>query len=82
MNLYYEQDSRQDAVLEVARSIMAGARTAPKARGIDNVVIALLKKDGIKEVSDKLKEMAHRDGVPDLFVRDAAEHQRQESVHG
>jgi uncharacterized ferredoxin-like protein len=71
MNIYYEQDSRQDAVLEVARRMMAAARTAPKARGMDNVVIALLKKDGIKEVSDKLKEMAHRDGVPDLFLRDA-----------
>lgn len=71
MNLYYEQDSRLDAVFEVARKMMAAARTAPKARGMDNVVIALLKKDGIKEVSDKLKEMAHRDGVPDLFLRDA-----------
>jgi len=50
---------------------MTAARTAPKGRGIDNLVIALLKEDGIKNVSDKLKEMVHRDKLPEFFLRDA-----------
>ena len=50
---------------------MTAARTAPKGRGIDNLVIALLKEDSIKIVSDKLREMVHRDKLPEFFLRDA-----------
>lgn len=71
MNIFHEQELREDATIEVAKRMMTAARTAPKARGIDNIVIALLKKDGIKEVSDKLKEIGRRDKVPDFFLRDA-----------
>ena len=71
MKIFHEEDLREEAVLEVARKMMTAARTAPKARGVDNVVVALLKKDGIKEVSEKMKEMARRGGLPDFFLRDA-----------
>lgn len=71
MNIFKEQEVRKEAVFEIAKRIMTAARTAPKAKGIDNMVIALLKKDGIKEVSEKLKEMARRDNLPDFFLRDA-----------
>ena len=71
MNIFHEQELREEAVYEVARRMMTAARTAPKARGIDNLVIALLKEDGIREVSEKLKEMGRRDNVPDFFLRDA-----------
>ncbi len=71
MNISYEQELREEAIFEVARKMMTAARTAPKAKGVDNVVIALLKEDGIEEVSKKLKEMAHRDNLPDFFLRDA-----------
>lgn len=71
MNVFREEDLRDDVVLEAAGKMMTAARTAPKARGTDNLVIALLKEDGIKEVSDKMKEMARRDHLPDFFLRDA-----------
>ena len=71
MNVIHEQELQKEAILEVARKMMTAARTAPKARGTDNIVIALLKEDGIKEVSEKLKEMARRDKLPDFFLRDA-----------
>jgi uncharacterized ferredoxin-like protein len=71
MKMYQEEDLREEAVYEVAKKMMTAARTAPKGRGRDNIVIALLKEDGIKEVSDKLKEMVRRDNLSDAFLRDA-----------
>lgn len=71
MNIFHEQELREEAVFEVARRMITAARTAPKARGNDNIVICLLKEDGIKEVSEKLKEMVRRDNLPDFFLRDA-----------
>jgi len=71
MNIIYEQELREETIFEVARKMMTAARTAPKAKGVDNTVIALLKEDGIKEVSEKLKEIARRDNLPDFFIRDA-----------
>lgn len=71
MQLDYEQELRQEAIYEVARKMMIAARTAPKAKGVDTLAIALLKKDAIVEVSNTLKEMARRDSLPDFFLRDA-----------
>lgn len=71
MNIFHEQELREEAIFEVARKMMSAARTAPKAKGVDNIVLALLKRDGIKEISEKLKEMAHRNKLPDFFLRDA-----------
>ncbi|WP_028318190.1 ferredoxin domain-containing protein [Desulfobulbus elongatus] len=71
MKMYYEQDLREEAIFEVAKKIMTAARTAPKGHGVDNLVLAVLKEDGIEAVSNKLKEMARRDNLPDYFVRDA-----------
>jgi len=71
MKVFHEDDLRKDAILEVARKMMTAARTAPKGRGVDNIVIGLLKEDGIKEVSEKMKEMVRRDNLADFIMRDA-----------
>jgi uncharacterized ferredoxin-like protein len=71
MELIYEDELRNDAVFEVAKKMAIAARTAPKARGIDNTVISIVKKDGIKEISDKMKEMVRNYGFPEFFLRDA-----------
>jgi len=71
MKLYFEEELREKSVLAVAKKMMIAARTAPKARGVDNLVITLVKRDGIKEISDKLKQMAERDSLPSFFMRDA-----------
>ncbi|MCK5157104.1 MAG: hypothetical protein KAQ69_11805 [Spirochaetales bacterium] len=71
MNIFHEQELREEAVFEVAKRMMTAARTAPKGKGTDNIVVALLKEDGIKEVSDKMKEMVARENLHDFFLRDA-----------
>ncbi len=71
MELIFEQDTREQTVIEIAKKMMTAARTAPKARGIDHTVIALVTGDGIKEISEKMKAMIERDDLPAFFSRDA-----------
>ena len=71
MKLYNEEDSRERQLLDIAEMMMIAARTAPKGRGKDDTVIALVKRDGIKEISNKLKEMVARDNLKPFFMRDA-----------
>lgn len=71
MKIFHEEELREKTLLDVANKMMAAARTAPKGRGTDNTVIALLKKDGIKEVSVKMKEMVQKHNLPEYFLRDA-----------
>lgn len=71
MKLYSEEDSRERQLLDIAEKMMTAARTAPKGRGKDDTIIALVKRDGIKEISNKLKEMAARDNLKPFFIRDA-----------
>ena len=71
MKLYFEEDSRDETVIRIAEEMAAAARTAPKGKGVDNMVIAVAKKAEIKEISDHIKKMADRDGLPGFFLRDA-----------
>ena len=50
--VYKEEDIRENHILEVAKSIMIAARTAPKARGIDNLVIVTITKEDITKLSE------------------------------
>jgi len=61
---------KEDAGLQVARLMAAAAVTAPKARGIDNLVVKILQGDEIKQLAQ-----AMRDNAPEawpFFHRDAA----------
>ncbi|QQG66501.1 ferredoxin domain-containing protein [Desulfobulbus oligotrophicus] len=71
MKVVTEQEIREETVSAVAQQMMIAARTAPKAKGVDNLVIALLNRDDIARVSAKMKEMARRDNLSDVFLRDA-----------
>ena len=65
-----EIDVRKETLKIIAKKMMIAVRTAPKAKGADNLVVTLVEGDAIKEVSQKLKEMGERLDVPS-FVRDA-----------
>ena len=71
MTFVYENEIRKDAVLEVARRMMIAARTAPKGRGVDNIVITMVQHDDIKKISEKIKEMSKQEPLPEFFLRDA-----------
>lgn len=63
-------DIEKTAVLDVARYMCVAARTAPKARGIDNIVTAIAEGPDIKKLSDKMKYFAEHENKPS-FTRDA-----------
>jgi len=71
MKMTFEENVRAETVRTVAEHMLVAARSAPKARGIDNLSIALVDKEGIQEISDKLKEMANRAETMAHLMRDA-----------
>jgi uncharacterized ferredoxin-like protein len=71
VEILLEENLRESSVCEVAKKMMMAARTAPKGRGIDNLVIGLIEKDEIKEVSDRIKELHKTKNLPGFFLRDS-----------
>lgn len=72
--LYHGQQMEQQAILEVAALMCTAARTAPKAKGLDNIVTLVLTGDDIVKLSEKMQEIGLREfGKPEgHFARDAA----------
>lgn len=71
MELIKEESLRKGTLRSVAEKMLVAAKTAPKACGLDNLSLALVEGEGIKVISDRLKEMSKRYDVP-LFARDGA----------
>lgn len=71
MTLIFEEDIRTETVYSVAKQMAVAARTAPKAKGIDNLVIAIADKKEIEKISEEMKEIAARQESASFFVRDA-----------
>lgn len=60
-----------DTLIDIANQMMIAARTAPKTRGYNNLVFAIITGDDIKKISEKMKEIGERTKM-DFFIRDAA----------
>jgi uncharacterized ferredoxin-like protein len=72
MNLKKEESIRKDVIQRVAEEMLTAARTAPKAKGIDNLILAMATGSDIEEIAKKMEEIGNRsDGTPS-FTRDAA----------
>lgn len=71
--LYSSSEMEQRAVMEAASLMCAAARTAPKTKGMDNIVTMVLTGEEIRRLSDKMKEIGLREfGRPEgHFTRDA-----------
>lgn len=65
------QEMEHHAALQVASMMAAAARTAPKTRGMDNIVVVCVDDEPTRQrLVDKMKELAQRNGRPGL-ERDA-----------
>lgn len=64
-----EPDFKENALDHIAQDMCVAARTAPKGRGIDNIVTAIATKETIKKISDKMREIGDKTGSP-TFKRD------------
>jgi uncharacterized ferredoxin-like protein len=52
-----DQEFKDKAIEQVAEEMCLAARTAPKAKGLDFIEMAIIKGDTIKKLSDKMKEI-------------------------
>jgi len=71
MSIIHESDIRNDVLRRTAEKMMTAARTAPKAKGMDNLVISVAEGDTVTLLSEKLKDLVKEGKGPDYFVRDA-----------
>lgn len=71
MNIIFESDIREKVLMRTAEKMATAARTAPKAKGIDNLVVTIATADTIKLISEKLKDLVKEGKGPEYFIRDA-----------
>jgi len=57
-------------VLEVAKLMCIAARTAPKARGVDNIVTAIVYGEDLEKLAQEMEKLADELGYK-FFIRDA-----------
>ncbi len=65
-----EENFKIDQILDIAQKMALAARTAPKAKGIDLLEIAIASGEDIGKISQKMKEIGDRESHP-TFLRDA-----------
>lgn len=61
---------KEQKIIDVAKNMIIAARTAPKAKGTDNLELLILTGNDIQKLSDHMKIIAVRDNVS-FFERDA-----------
>ena len=65
-----ERETRHQRVMEAVGQMMTAARTAPKAKGIDIIEIAVVEGNDIQILSDKTRELGIQKDYK-FFLRDA-----------
>lgn len=70
MALQKEEQLRNSNVMEVAKKMMIAARTAPKAKGRDNLEIIVIDGEEMKKLQYKMTEISKREDVA-FFNRDS-----------
>jgi len=65
------RDAETEGVLHVANLMCVAARTAPKSRGIDNIVSTVLTDKEKDSFARKMEEFGKKTERPPAFVRDA-----------
>lgn len=71
MAVIFQEQIAENAVVAAAFQIANAARTAPKACGVDNLVIAVVYGDELETIAQKMESL-HKEGkAPAFFERDA-----------
>lgn len=65
------KDAEREGVLHVANLMCVAARTAPKARGIDNIVSTVLTDKEKESLARKMEQFGKKTERPHTFARDA-----------
>jgi uncharacterized ferredoxin-like protein len=70
MAVIKENDIIKDTLIDVAKKMVVAAHTAPKARGISNLVSVILTDRDLQELAKTLKEIGEKEDNQ-IFIRDA-----------
>jgi uncharacterized ferredoxin-like protein len=73
------KDAEHDAIIETAKLMLAGARTAPKSAGIDDILTLIVHRKEKNAIADKMREIAKKRKV-EAFNRDAKNVRDSEAV--
>lgn len=65
-----ERGCRHEQVVQIAQLMMTAARTAPKAKGVDIIEVALVTESNLRILSETMKQMYEDNGFK-FFLRDA-----------
>jgi uncharacterized ferredoxin-like protein len=80
MTLKIEETIRQEVVQRVAELMLTAARTAPKAKGTDNLVLAMVTGSDIEKIAYQMTKIGNRpDGSPS-FLRDAGNIRQAQAI--
>lgn len=71
MALILEQEVRQSIVTHTAQRMLTAARTAPKAKGTDNLILALVTNETITTIAEHMRLMVQQGRAAQFFLRDA-----------
>jgi uncharacterized ferredoxin-like protein len=71
MSISFEEKERTNTLQDVAKKMMIAARTAPKGKGVDNLLIASVDKETIEIIAERMKAMYREGRAADFFLRDA-----------
>ena len=71
--------AQEQAVLNLAYSICAAARTAPKARGADYIDTAILTGEDKQKLADEMRRLSEEFSMP-FFARDAGNVEKSDVV--
>ena len=77
--LIKSEDAERDAGLEVAKLMLVAARTAPKARGLDTIVAAILGREDKDKLADEMERSGKEKNLP-TRVRDAGNVRNSELI--
>ncbi len=58
-------------IMDIAGFMAISARTAPKAKGVDNLKIKIFPKEKLKDIAGAMKETGEKTNRPETFNRDA-----------
>ena len=69
--LLKESDYHDKALDHISEDMCIAARTAPKTKGVDNIVTAIVKGDIVGKLAKKMLEIREKQGGSQSFSRDA-----------
>lgn len=69
--MVFEKEVRKESLLTVAEKMMLAAITAPKGKGMDNIVAGMAFGEDIRLLSEKMREIGQRENAMDFLRRDS-----------